>query len=162
MKYCSKCGEKLTEGVKFCSKCGNEVGNMSGVNDNVNQNVYQNVNQSYPNGIITRREIAVAIILSLVTCGIYGIYWFIVMTDDANRVSDEQGTTGGMAFLFSILTCGIYQIYWHYKMGKKMYEAGQRYGKNISDNAILYLILSLFGFGIVNYCLIQNDLNKFV
>lgn len=158
MKYCSRCGEKLTEGVKFCSKCGNSV---AGVN-NVNNNVNQNVNQTYPSGIITRREIAVAIILSLVTCGIYGIYWFIVMTDDANRVSDEYGTTGVMAFLFSILTCGIYQIYWHYKIGKKMYEAGQKYGKNISDNAILYLILSLFGFGIVNYCLIQNDLNKFV
>lgn len=29
------------------------------------------------------RNIAVAIILTIVTCGIYGIYWFIVLTDDA-------------------------------------------------------------------------------
>ena len=46
-------------------------------------------------------------------------------------------------------------------MGKKMYEAGKIRGKDISDNSVLYLVLSLFGLAIVNYCLIQNDLNKF-
>lgn len=163
MKYCPKCGNELTEGVKFCAKCGSEVNNTGDVNDSVNQNAYQNVNQTYSGSALTsRREIALAIILSFVTCGIYGIYWFIVMTDDINRVSgDENGTSGGMAFLFSLLTCGIYTFYWNYKMGKQIYEAGRKHGKEISDNAILYLILSLFGFGIINYCLLQNDLNKF-
>lgn len=38
------------------------------------------------------RNIAVAIILTIVTCGIYGIYWFIVLTDDARLASgDQQG-----------------------------------------------------------------------
>lgn len=42
-----------------------------------------------------------------------------------------------------------------------MYAAGLKYNKNIQDNSIVYLVLSIFGLGIVNYCLIQNDLNKF-
>ena len=42
-----------------------------------------------------------------------------------------------------------------------MYQAGQMHGKDISDNSVIYLVLSLFGFGLVNYCLIQSDLNKF-
>lgn len=46
-------------------------------------------------------------------------------------------------------------------MGKKLAEAGQRYGVAISDNSILYLVLGIFGLGIVSYALIQNDLNKF-
>ena len=46
-------------------------------------------------------------------------------------------------------------------MGKKVYEAGRKYGKDIADNSILYLALSLVGLSIVNYCLIQTDLNKF-
>ena len=46
-------------------------------------------------------------------------------------------------------------------MGKKLYDAGVKNNVAISDNSVLYLILSLFGLGIVNYCLIQNDLNKF-
>ena len=41
-----------------------------------------------------------------------------------------------------------------------MQKAGQRYGKPIENNSVLYLVLSLFGLGIVNYCLIQSDLNK--
>lgn len=30
--------------------------------------------------MIQQRNIAVCIILSIVTCGIYGIYWFIVLS----------------------------------------------------------------------------------
>lgn len=158
MKYCKNCGQQLEENVKFCSKCGEKLY----VNDNVNDNAHQNVNQTYNNSItITKREIAISIILTLVTCGIYGVYWFIVMTDDVNKVSGNNKTSGGMAFLFTLLTCGIYFFYWNYKMGKQLYEAGKNSGKDISDNSIIYLVLSLFGFSIVNYCLIQNDLNSF-
>lgn len=155
-KFCSRCGTELDDKVQFCSKCGNPT------SDNANNTtVINNIYTSCDTPIITKREIAVAVILSIVTCGIYGIYWFIAMTDESNRVSGDNSTSGGLAFLFSLLTCGIYTIYWNYKMGKKMYEAGERYNKEISDNSVIYLVLSLFGFSIINYCLIQNDLNKF-
>ena len=107
------------------------------------------------------RSIPMAIILSLVTCGVYLLYWFVVMTDEANSVSDETATGGALSLIFTLITCGLYGIYWHYQMGKKLYDAGVKNNVAISDNSVLYLILSLFGLGIVNYCLIQNDLNKF-
>lgn len=110
--------------------------------------------------MINKRNIVTCVILSLITCGIYGIYWFIVMTDDAARVNDDPNFSGVKAFLFTIITCGIYGIYWYYKMGKEIYEAGQKRGVTVSDNSLVYLLLGLFGFGIVSYCLIQNDLNK--
>lgn len=44
-------------------------------------------------------------------------------------------------------------------MGKELYEAKTKKGLQASDNSILYLILSIIGLGIVNYCLIQSDLN---
>ena len=44
-------------------------------------------------------------------------------------------------------------------MGKYMVKAGENYNVKIEDNSILYLILTIFGFGIVTYCLVQNDLN---
>ena len=110
---------------------------------------------------IENRNIVTTILLSLVTCGIYGIIWFIKLTDDSNTACGEPNqTSGGMAFLFTLLTCGIYSFYWAYKMGENMQKAGQRYGKPIENNSVLYLVLSLFGLGIVNYCLIQSDLNK--
>ena len=64
-----------------------------------------------------------------------------------------------MAFLLTIITCGIYGYYWAYQMGKKIYKYSNSHDMQLSDNSVLYIILQLFGLGIVNYCLIQNDLN---
>ena len=107
------------------------------------------------------RSIVSCIIFSIITCGIYGIYWFITMTDDAARLNENPNFSGGKAFIFSLITCGIYAIYWYYKMGKEISEAGQKRGVPVSDNSIVYLLLGIFGFGIISYCLIQSDLNKF-
>ena len=110
--------------------------------------------------MISRREIAVAIILSIVTCGIYGIYWFIVLTDDVKKASgDTNFTSGGVSFLLTIVTCGIYGVYWAYKMGELMKTAQSKHGLEVKDNSVLYLILELFGFGIIAYAMLQNDLN---
>ena len=81
------------------------------------------------------------------------------MTDDAAYVNDDHEFSGGKAFLFTLITCGIYSFYWHYKMGKELYEAKIKKGMPASDNAVLYIVLAVLGLGIVNYCLIQSDLN---
>ena len=109
--------------------------------------------------MIKERNIVVCILLSLITCGIYGIYWLITLTDDSAKANEDADFTGVKAFLFTIITCGIYGIYWNYKIGKEMYEANQKHGINASDNSLLYLILSLFGFSIITYCIVQNELN---
>ena len=110
--------------------------------------------------MIQKRDLAMYIILTLVTCGIYGIYWFVVLTDDVKAVSkDEQMQSGGLAFLLTLVTCGIYGIYWAYKMGELMKTAQEQNSVEVKDNAVIYLILQLFGLGIVNYALIQADLN---
>lgn len=109
--------------------------------------------------MIKERNIVTCILLSIVTCGIYGLYWFITLTDDASRANDDPSFTGVKAFLLTLVTCGIYNIYWNYKIGKEMFEANQKRGIQTSDNSILYLVLGLFGFGIVTYCLVQNELN---
>ena len=154
-KFCKNCGSEITKGNKFCNNCGAPVDN-----DTTAVSVEVNVNAgSTP--VITKRDIALAIVLSIITCGIYGIYWFVVMTNESNEVSGDTGASGGLAVVYSIITCGIYSFYWNYKMGQKMYNAGKKYNKDIQDNSVLYLVLSLFGLSIVNYCLIQNDLNKF-
>ena len=109
------------------------------------------------------RNIAVAIILSIVTCGIYAIYWFIVMTDEAKiAAKDDQLASGGVAFLLTLITCGIYGIYWAYKMGELTAKAQADRGMLVKNNGVLYLILELIGFGIIVYALVQSDLNQMV
>ncbi len=109
--------------------------------------------------MVQERNIAVAIILSFVTCGIYGLYWFVCLTNDTNTVSGEEGTSGGLALVLTLVTCGIYGLYWAYKCGEKLDIAKQKRGIPASNGGVLYLILFIFG-GIIAYALIQNELNK--
>jgi len=110
-----------------------------------------------------RRDPIVSILLTIVTCGIYGLIWFISMTNDSNELGDDpNATSGGMALLLGIVTCGIYMIYWNYKMGKKIYGIQLKNNVPATDNSILFLLLSIFGLSIINYYLIQTELNKFI
>lgn len=106
-----------------------------------------------------KRSLPVAIILSIVTCGIYSIYWFIVLTDDVNALSRRNDTSGAIAFLLTLVTCGIYGIYWAYQLGKKTGEMKAFRGVNGADDSIVYLLLTLFGFNIITMALAQNEIN---
>lgn len=106
---------------------------------------------------IKNRSIPICVILSIVTLGIYAIYWFIVMTNETNALAPNNATaSGGKAFLFCIITCGIYSIYWNYKLGAKVDEMKGTDG----NTGIMYLIIGLIGFSIINFCLTQSELNK--
>ena len=103
-----------------------------------------------------KRSIAGCIILTLVTFGIYGIYWFVKLTNETNRLAPEEATmSGGLAFLVTICTLGIYGLYWGYKLGKKMDIIS---GKS-SNSGIIYLLLYFLGLGIIAKALAQNELN---
>ncbi len=108
----------------------------------------------------TNRSVAGVIILSILTCGIYHLYWVYATTNEINYYLGEDDTSGGMVILFSIITCGIYSLYWYYKMGKKVQAVQLRALGNGSDDSVLYLILSIFGFAIVSNAIIQSNLNK--
>lgn len=108
------------------------------------------------------RNIVLCIILTLLTCGLYGIYWIVVLTDDVVYANDKQvfNTSGGASVVFGLLTCGLYYIYWSYQMGKGVQRAQELKGAKTSDNSLLYVILLLFGFNLISLCMIQNDMNK--
>ncbi|WP_163195110.1 DUF4234 domain-containing protein [Clostridium thermarum] len=109
--------------------------------------------------MMAKRSVATAIILSLLTCGIYFIVWMISLSNEVSAYNGEN-QEGGMEFLLMLVTCGIYGIYWHYKMGQKLLRAKQRAGQYAQDNSILYLLLSIFGLSIVSVAIMQSQANE--
>lgn len=108
-----------------------------------------------------QRSIPVAIILTIITCGIYGLYWFVCITDELNWASGHQGdTSGALSLVLAIVTCGLYSIYWAYKMGEKVEELRVHNGMPAGSSPIVFLILDTIGLGIIDYALIQDNLNK--
>lgn len=170
MKYCYNCGKEINNEATFCPHCGTKVSgnNASGnQNSNTNQNANPNMNQNNGNyrGVpgIELKNIATCVVLSIVTCGIYWIIWYIAMVDDVNRIcnDDKSAQSGGTVFLLTLVTCGIYGIIWFYNCGQRMAIAGRSYGRNIEDNSTLYLVLSIVGLQLVAGAMLQGELNKF-
>lgn len=110
--------------------------------------------------MIKRRSVGLAIFLTLITCGIYGIFWFVFMTNEAGKLSGDPTFTGGKHFLLTLVTCGIWHYIWSYQIGGQIAKAQVNKGITAKDNGVLYLILNFFGLAIVTYALVQSDLNQ--
>lgn len=107
---------------------------------------------------IKKRNIALCIIFTIITFGIYGLFWMAKENDDINQMSGEVNATGGgMVVLLSIVTCGIYALYWYYKMGER---TDRIKGTPEGSTGLIYLLLSIFGLSIVSVCLIQDTINR--
>ena len=100
-----------------------------------------------------QRNIFLCIILTILTCGIYGLVWLWCLNNEL-RVANNRKTNSGTNFLFSILTCGIFFLVWNYKLGEEVEDAG---GKN---EGVVYLILCLFGLSLIALALAQSQVNK--
>ncbi len=186
MKFCTNCGSKINDSVDVCTSCGQPVsyGQQSQANREPGQESqsrasesrysyaeqqkageYQHRAAEQPTGRTSRsdlhgrvqgRNILIAVVLSLVTCGIYSLVWLYNLEEETAVLAGDE-PKGGMLILLSILTCGIYTLVWYYKVGsERMFELT---GKN---NGLLYLILSIFKLDLVNIILLQSDVNQLV
>ena len=106
---------------------------------------------------IKQRNIVTAILLTLITCGIYGIYWAIMLAKEAVSVNDSNDNG-----LVEILLMIFLPFLGFFLAEQKLAKGCAAKGIAHNDNSILYLILGLVGFSIVNFCMMQNDLNKIV
>lgn len=108
---------------------------------------------------MVRSPVAV-ILLSYVTCGIYGIYWFFKFTEEINGGLGEKRISAGLYFLLSIVCPPLYFV-WMYKLDEAIFEIRTRTGLPAKRNFILWLVLSLIGVGgIVFQYQAQDQMNE--
>lgn len=105
--------------------------------------------------IIEKREAIKYILLSIVTCGIFGLIWAYKMGKECAQVKDpnDAGTLESLLMMF-VSPIGFFLA------EKKLAEGCQMRGIEHKDNSILYIILGFVGLGIVNFYLMQTDLNN--
>ncbi len=126
--------------------------------NNYNQNYNQGYNGPMPNEFREEKNIAVCIILAIVTCSIYMWFWMYNMIKKIRMLANDTSDMIGEYLLLMLVP--YYNVYWVYTRGKKISEEAARRGIQITDNSVLYLILNLLGLQIVSYAMMQNDLNK--
>lgn len=111
-----------------------------------------------------KRSIALSIIFTLITCGLYSFYWTYKLTNECHYALGRNNTaSGGWVLFYSVITLGIYVFYWIYEMGEAVAEVKRMRGMATSGHeSIIYLILTLFGVGIVSMALLQKSLNDVI
>lgn len=108
------------------------------------------------------RGIALSIVLTIITCGIYGLVWQYRQMKTLNAWLARDEYSFAMWLLIGIITCGIYCIYYEYKMAKGIEEVKTNLGKPVDGNlALICLLLALFGLGIVSLAIQQSEINGF-
>lgn len=96
----------------------------------------------------TDRSLGMYILLTIVTCGIYGYYFIYKMAKDVNTACEGDGkSTSGLAafILLSIVTCGIYAWVWYYNLGNRLQSNAPRYGLHFTENGTSVLMWLIFG-----------------
>ena len=129
-----------------------------------------------------KKDIVTCILLSIITLGIYTIFWTVDLMFQTDKCFKERKTSVLLKIVYTIITGGLYAIYWVYRIGKEM-AAKSKY---IVDKASIYAVLIFFaiasefnfvihvhntsyiyiGIGfiyeLIVMCLIQNDLNLLI
>ena len=134
--FCPTCGTQVRDGARFCPTCGASLDAAPAVTpqptyEQPAQDPYAQQATGYPQdpyaqqGIVaapaynpnpseirhmeTDRSIVTVVLLSMITCGIYGFYFVYKCAQDMNTMCDDDEETGGLAvyILLSMVTCGL-------------------------------------------------------
>lgn len=130
-----------------------------------NETVHVEPSFSFTTGVVKEKSIGLCVVLSLVTCGIYSIYWLYTIAHDLNDLCEsqnqEKGVEPGLVVVLSIVTCGIYLLYYLWKAGKMVSSLTRSNGHHPSDDSIVLMVLSILQLSLVSYCILQSHINGF-
>ena len=107
---------------------------------------------------INKRSIGVCILLSIITFGIYGIYWLYLLVKNTRSI--QKNTTSCTGEMLCLIFVPFYSLYWWYTRGEKVKQEFSQHNYASTGNGIVYLILAIFGLSIVSMAIMQSDFNS--
>ena len=95
----------------------------------------------------TNRGFIKLLLLSLITFGIYGLYFTYKMAQEANLADPAGKRVGGLvAYIFyTMFTLGIYAFYWNYRVCEKFGVAVRSTGQQPRITGGSWLLWTIFG-----------------
>jgi len=106
-----------------------------------------------------KRNIGIYVFLSIITCGLFGIYWVYSIGNDIYRLNGEE-SKAGMDILLGFVTCGFYFYYLYYMYGKKIDDIRVKYGASPKDDSVILVVFAIFSLGIISEFMLQHSLNE--
>ncbi len=107
--------------------------------------------------MLKNRSVAVVIILSIVTCGIYSLYWLWTTIDALDKEGQASNMSAIVQFILMFFYVGF--ILFAINADANINAIKAKKGMPTTDNKVLYIILGII-FPIVLVALVQNEINK--
>jgi hypothetical protein len=107
-------------------------------------------------------NVAVDLLLTVVTCGIYNVFWQRRQFRVLNAFLGREEFRFVTWILLTLVTCGIYHMYTEYLMGRAITAIQRDLGKPPAENlSLISLMLSVFGLTVVADAIQQSEINDF-
>lgn len=108
---------------------------------------------------MTNRSVATVIILTIVTCGIYGLYWLYVTADGLENYGRTGSITPVVQLVLAIFIPVAGFVLFGIAANDNLNSIRAQRGLMPVDNKVVYILLGLF-LPIVLIGLVQNEINK--
>lgn len=136
-KFCSKCGEKIGPDDTFCPKCGNKVSHSLSESESNKEDKSKKSKSSDGFYAISNTKL---VMLSVLTFGLYEIYWFYKQWQFVKKAKDLKVTPWAR---------GLFSPLFAYPLFKHVFELARDAGEKSSPSAgwlaIAYFILVSMG-----------------
>ena len=109
--------------------------------------------------MLENKSVATVIILTIVTCGIYGWVWLYKTADSLENQGQTGGMGAGVILVLSILLGSIGFLLFGMYADQNLNAIKARIGYPTADNKVIYMILG-FIFPIILIGMVQNEINK--
>ena len=119
--------------------------------------------EAHPGESEYHANIAVHLILTIVTCGLFSLYWNYKQMQACNQMLGRREFSFGLWFLLTFITCGIYHVFYQYKVGMAIVELQRSRDRHVfGELPILSVIVTIFALSIIVDAIHQSEINKLV
>jgi len=108
---------------------------------------------------VFKNDPIIVLLLGLVTCGLYLIYWNMKAAEVLNAVARKELISPAIAVISGC--CLPVNIYFYYLCGEGLEELGKVVGKpDLKGKSVLLMVLALLGLPMVSAMIVQGHINE--
>lgn len=104
------------------------------------------------------RNIALDIVLSLLTCSLWSIYVQHAQMKAVNTMIGREKYSFLIWLLLTMITCGLYHFYHEYQMSRDICIVQ---GRPDATDPLVHLVIAIFSFGIITDAIQQAEINRY-
>ena len=116
-------------------------------------------------GIVRERSSVQVVVFSILTCGIYALYWVYKTSEELRDATGDPSINPSVDVLLSVVTCFAWMIYVLHRDAQKTHQASVRINPARKDQTQTILIMAVLSLvtGVTLYIslyLLQEEMNE--